>query len=315
MEGRPRRVAAGPVRPIVVPLWLGAERRGVERGAEAIASGLWDRLARSQHGGLDTRLLPPAMVPAPEPDDADQRRGQRDLAFLPEVSATCGRLADEVAATIARDELALILGGDHALSAGSIAGSARTAERLGVLWIDSHADLNIPESSPSGHLHGMGLAAALGNGPEALVRLSEPGAHVQAADICLLGIRDLDPFERDTIAGQEIWMLTMEEWSDRGLIAGLDDALAYLTGRGVDAVHVSFDLDVLDPVELRGTGVPVPGGLTYREAASLLRRLRGWDGPVCAVDWVELNPVLDPSGRSTRIAVELLATLLGATQR
>jgi arginase len=314
MEGRPRRVAAGPVRPIVVPLWLGAERRGVELGAEAIAAGLRDRLVR-ERGELATRLVSPALVPAPEPADADQRRGQHDLVFLPEVSETCGYLADEVAAAIHRDELALILGGDHALAAGSIAGSARTAERLGVLWIDSHADLNIPESSPSGHLHGMALATALGHGPEALVRLSDPGAHVAPADVCLLGIRDLDHYERDRIDDQGIWMLTMEEWTDRGLMAGLEDALAHLTGQGVDAVHVSFDLDVLDPLELPGTGVPEPGGLTYREAASLLRRVRSWDGPVRAVDWVELNPLLDPSGRSTRIAVELLATLLGATQR
>jgi arginase len=161
----------------------------------------------------------------------------------------------------------------------------------------------------------MPLAAAIGHGPDELVHAGGPGPHVHYEDVCLLGVRDLDPGERAFIERYGIWMLTMEEWTDRGPLDGLEMALTYLSARKVDAVHLSFDLDVLDPVVLPGTGTPVPGGLTYREASQILRRLREWDGPLTSVDWVELNPTLDPSGRSTDVAVGLLATLLGETQR
>jgi arginase len=161
----------------------------------------------------------------------------------------------------------------------------------------------------------MALAAALGEGPAALVDLGRPGAKIDPGDVCLLGTRSLDLGERALIAERGIWMLTMAEWADAGLLSGLDAALAYLTVRGVDTVHLSFDLDVLDPLALPGTGTPVDGGLTVREAARILRHLRAWDGPLRSVDWVELNPLLDPSGRSTTVAVALLAELLGVMAR
>jgi arginase len=160
----------------------------------------------------------------------------------------------------------------------------------------------------------MPLALALGDGPRALV--VPPGTQFLEPDaLCLLGVRDLDPGERELIRDRDIWMLTMDEWTDAGLLRGLDDALQHLQRQGVTAVHVSFDLDILDPLEFPGTGTPVPGGLTYREASQILRRLRDWNGPIQSVDWVELNPSLDPSGRSTWVAVSLLATLLGESIR
>jgi arginase len=141
------------------------------------------------------------------------------------------------------------------------------------------------------------------------------GPAASDGSICLLGVRDLDPGERLLIAERGICMLTMEEWHDLGIAAGLEQVLAHVTNQGVDAVHVSFDLDLLDPLELPGTGTPVPGGLRYREASQVLRLLHDWDGPIHSLDWVELNPTLDPTGRSTEIAVALLSTLLGESMR
>lgn len=309
------RFLIAPIRLITVPLWLGAERPGVELGAQAIEAGLHARWQRAQRQELLDRLRATTPVEVSTPEDALQWLNRKQLAFLPEVTAACEQVAAAVAAAVASGELAVTLGGDHALAAGSLAGVAQVAKRVGVLWLDSHADLNTPETSPTGHLHGMPLAAAIGEGPPALVQVGSTGPHVDPGDVCLLGTRDLDPGEREVIARRGIWMLTMEEWTDLGLLDGLESALAYLAARDVAAVHLSFDLDVIDPVVLPGTGTPVPGGLTYREASQILRRLREWDGPLISVDWVELNPALDPTGRSTEVAVGLLATLLGESQR
>jgi arginase len=312
--GTANRLVQGPVRPIGVPLWLGAERRGAELAPEALAAGLRGRWRAGERSALLARLEPGVTVPVADPADADARLDQRSLAFLPEVTAACAATAEAVATAVRDGALALTLGGDHAVAAGSIAGAARAAApgRLGVLWLDTHPDLNTPGTSLSGHLHGMALAAPLGFGVPGLGELGPP---VDPADVCLLGARDLDPGERRAIAERGIWALTMEEWTDAGLLPGLEAALAHLAARGVDAVHVSFDVDVLDPAMLPGTGTTAPGGLIYREASQVLRRLRAWDGPVRSVDWTELNPRLDPSGRSTEAAIGLLATLLGESMR
>ena len=315
--GTGNRLTAAPVRPIEVPLWLGAERPGVELAPAALSAGLRRRWTERERPALLGRLASEVTIPIATPPDAASRLHRRSLVFLPEVATACRALASEVAAAIGGGALALSLGGDHALSIGSIAGAVRAAapNRLGVLWIDTHPDLNTPESSPSGHLHGMALAAALGLGAPALAGLANPAPVVSPEDVCLLGVRDLDPGERRLIRERGIWALTMEEWTDAGLLPGLAGALAHLEARGVGAVHLSFDLDVLDPRLLPGTGTTVAGGLTYREASQVLRRLRAWDGPIRSLDWVELNPALDAGGWSTETAVALLATLLGETMR
>lgn len=308
------RLRVAPIVPIEVPLWMGAERRGADLAPAAIGQGLSERWERAERRELAARLRSRVAVPVREPDNADALIDRRALDFLPAVTEGCRATAGVVERTIANGDLALTLGGDHAVAAGSIAGAARAVApgRLGVLWLDTHPDLNIPTTSPSGHVHGMALAAPLGFGVPGLGELGPP---VDPADVCLLGARDVDPGERRAIAARDIWMLTMEEWTDTGLLTGLEQALAYLGARGVDAVHVSFDVDVLDPAMLPGTGTTVAGGLIYREASQVLRRLHAWDGPIISVDWTELNPLLDPSGRSTDAAIALLATLLGETIR
>ncbi len=311
------RLAQAPIRPLLVPLWLGAERRGAEEAPAALDRGLRRRWAVRERPALLARLGPSETIPVASPTAADRGLDRRRLAFLPAVAAAGRRLAEAVEGAVRDGALALSLGGDPALSAGRIAGAARAAApgRLGVLWLDTHPDLNTPETSPSGHLHGMALAAPLGLGAAALTQLAGSGPAVRPEDVCLLGVRDLDPAERRLIRDRGLWTLTMEEWSDGGLLAGLNAALDHLTGRGVAALHLSFDLDLLDPKLLPGTGTTVAGGLTYREASQILRRLRAWDGPIRSVDWVELNPALDPSGWSTETATALLATLLGETMR
>jgi arginase len=312
---RSSRLLTAPVQQIVAPLWLGAEQRGADLGAGVIAHDLRARWHRRQELSQLRRLLPDTTLVLHDPVAIERELGQRRLGFLNEVRSACEEIATATASSIDEGQLAVVLGGDHAVAAGSIAGAARSANRLGLLWFDAHPDLNTPRTSPSGHIHGMALAATLGAATPDLPPLVDTGAGLQPERICLLGIRDIDPGERRLIAELGIWMLTMEEWFDLGLIAGLDAALDHLGRQGVDAVHISFDVDVLDPVDMPGTGTTVCGGLTFREASSVLRRLRTWDGPVRSLDWVELNPLLDRSGRSVETAVWLLSTLLGESIR
>ncbi len=309
------RLRGAEIQPIVAPLWLGAERRGPDLGAGVIAKGLRSRWQRQQMTGQLARLQPEIALSLPETDHIESKLNQRRLGFLPDVHESCRQIADATSAAIDAGQLALVLGGDHAVATGSIAGASRASKRLGLLWFDAHPDLNTPVTTPSGHIHGMALAAALGIASPDLDSLAKLGNGIAPERICLLGIRDIDPGERRLIADLGIWMLTMEEWFDLGLLAGLDAALDHLGRQDVDAVHASFDVDVLDPVDMPGTGTTVCGGLTFREASSVLRRLRSWDGPICSVDWVELNPLLDRSGRSVETAVWLLSTLLGETMR
>jgi arginase len=184
-----------------------------------------------------------------------------------------------------------------------------------VVWIDTHPDINTPSTSHSGHLHGMPMAVATGiAAPELpeLCALAGRTPAVRAEDVCYLGIRDIDMAERRLIREHGIWTRTMEEWSDDGIEAGLALALDHLTAQGVDAVHVSFDLDVLDPSVFMASSTTYPGGLTMREASRVVRLLGAWDGPIRSLDWVEFYPNLDDvTGNGLKIAGHLLLTTLG----
>jgi arginase len=316
VPGRQENFLTRPIRLIHVPMWLGAEVFGAHLGPEAIDAGLRQRWSRQDHDypQLHRRLLPPVIVPVPAPDHALSRIDRRSLEFVSEIVASCERVAELVSVVIARGELPVVLGGDHSVSWGSVAGAARAAETLGVIWIDAHPDINTPESSRSGHIHGMPLAYLVGLcGPND--GASAVGSCLRPENLCYLGLRDIDPFERQVITDLGIRMVTTEEWMDVGIERGLAETLAHLGANGVDAVHVSFDLDVLDPHLLPGTGTPVDGGLDIAAAAQVLRWLHTSDAPIHSVDIVELNPLLDQSGGSTHVAVGLLATLLGELMR
>jgi arginase len=231
--------------------------------------------------------------------------------YLDEVVRACEQLAGAVSSAIEQSELALVLGGDHALSIGSIAGAASRCQRLAVIWIDAHADLNWPEVSPSGRLHGMSLAASLGRGPASVVDLHHPGPKLREQDACLIGIRLLDPGEEAWLQNDEATLFTMPEIDAYGPDAIMERVISRIRVSGADAVHISFDVDSLDPLVMPGTGTPVHGGFTYREAARILRLLHRSALPVRSIDWVELNPVLDRSNASAEVAAGLLAVALG----
>jgi arginase len=319
------RLRNGPVQPILVPLWYGCERPGVDQAPALLDAALRHRWREREDIELASRLQESVTVEIPDVPGALERRDRHDLAFLPAIAVASARLADEAERAVASGALALTIGGDHAVAAGSLAGSARAVRRLtgpdgqlgrlGVIWVDTHADLNTPATSPSGHIHGLPLATSLGIGPEELTSLAGGPPAVAAADVCLVGVRDLDPGEQAVIREHGIWTRTMEEWDDDGIREGVLAAIAHLRERGVAAVHLSFDVDVIDPVDLPATGTICPGGLTSREAARVLRLIRDADLPLVSADVVELDPTRDHDDLYLWTTTILIATLLGETQR
>ena len=307
--GGPNRLAGAEIAPIAVPLSLGVNEFGPELGPFALDAGLRRRaaltgLANGRLGPLTLVDVPPSLRP---PDFGDARLKNRD----PLLTAS-KRIARYVRAAIDDGRLALVLGGDHALSVGSIAGAAGGCARLGVLWIDSHADLNTPETTPSGNVHGMAMAVSLGHGDRGLTTVAGAAPKLRPGDVTMIGLRDCDPGEEAFLAEHPLRVYRMAQIDALGgFVAVLARAIAELQASGVDAVHLSFDLDVLDPSCFTATGTPVPGGLIVREALAGLRLLRESALPIRSVDWVELNPLLDTRGASTDVALRLLGELLG----
>jgi len=303
------------MQPIAVPLWYGSEVPGADHGAITLRDGLEQRWLDGHYNTLLSRLEPPITIPVEDVPRARARLHQNDLVFLEAIDNVNTALAEAVDETIKRGHLPIVLGGDHSLAMGSIAGAVRNAEKVGVLWIDTHPDINTPGGSLTGHIHGMPMAVALGAARNELPRSTNLAGVVpmlQPDQIAYLGIRDIDLFEENIILEREIFARSMDEWSDVGIIAGLEAALAHLVNAGVDAIHLSFDVDVLDPGIFPGTGTRYPGGLTIREASQVLRYLGAWtEIPIRSMDFVELNPMLDTSGHSTHAALHLLATALG----
>lgn len=308
------RLTWASIQPLLVPLWLGSENPGAEKGARLLADELAERWNRPDRAHLAERLLEPEIIPSAVPADASTRLHRQSLEFLPEVLATSHSLADHVATVIGGGDFPVTLGGDHAIAIGTIAGAARACTKLGVIWFDTHPDINTPSTSPSGHIHGMPLAIAIGEAQAelpSLTALVDRVPMVAPENVCMLGIRDIDPAEATRIRDLGIWALSMDEWSDLGIMEGVRAALQHLRATKVDGIHISFDVDVLDPTIMPGTGTRWPGGLTVREASRALRELAEWDLPIHSLDFVELNPDLDPAGTSVLVATSLLATALG----
>jgi arginase len=292
-----------PVRIIGVPTDYGASRRGVDMGPSAIRyAGLAAELDALGPGVADVGDLP-----APRIEEASRADpGRPDARYLDAIESVCGRLADEVAGAVGGGETPLVLGGDHSLAIGTLAGASRGAD-LGVVWFDAHGDFNTPETTPSGNVHGMSLAAALGRGEFETSSWARAGG-LDAANVALVGVRDLDPEERRALQGSDVRVFTMSDIDDRGITAVVDDALG-VASSGTDGVHVSLDVDWLDPTEAPGVGTPVRGGVTYREAHAALERVADVD--LQSLELVEVNPILDDHNRTAELAVELAASALG----
>ena len=283
-----------------VPMDLGQSRRGVDMGPSALRyAGLKRRLAE-----LGCEIKDCGNVEIPVRDTLESAGG---MAFLPAVVAACEAIYRVGVETLAAGHVPIYLGGDHSMAVGTVGASARH-ERTGVLWIDAHGDFNTPETSPSGNIHGMPLAALTGLGAEELVDLGAPGAKVRAQDVMLIGIRDLDPEERGALRDSGAGVFTMREIDERGIARVAHEAAKRLAH--LPRVHVSLDMDALDPREAPGVGTPVPGGLGYREA-HLLMEIIAESVNVGSLDVVEINPILDQRNRTAELAIELLLSGLG----
>lgn len=237
----------------------------------------------------------------------DALPGTAGADFLPAVQQVCEATYDAACQAVLDNEIPLFLGGDHSLAIGSIGGVTHR-HPAGVIWIDAHGDANTPQSSPSGNIHGMPVATLMGEGFPPLVNLGRPGAKLQGKDLVLIGIRDLDEEEREWLKQSGIRVYTMREIDERGMSAVIREALQCLEHH--DRLHVSLDMDSVDPHEAPGVGTPSTGGLSYREA-QLLMEIIADSGRLCSAEVVEINPILDHGNRTAEMAVALITSLFG----
>ncbi|NUN47810.1 MAG: arginase [Candidatus Brocadiae bacterium] len=287
---------------IGVPMDLGGDRRGVDMGPSAIRyADLEERLEKIGHEVVDHGDI---AVPIPE------ARAIKDptAKYLPEIVRANKTLADVVAKALKDGFFPLVLGGDHSVAVGSLWGVTRVRKKVGILWMDAHADFNTPETSPSGNVHGMPLAAALGRGRDALVKNDDPASRIDPTHVVQIGIRDLDVLEKRALRNSGIHVFTMHEVDRYGMPAVIERAMAHF--KGCDHIHLSFDMDVIDPDEAPGVGTPVPGGLTAREAHLALEMIAETHS-IGSMDCVEVNPILDERNRTSVAACELIASALG----
>ncbi|EMA46774.1 arginase [Halococcus saccharolyticus] len=294
---------------IGVPMDLGADRRGVDMGPSAIRyAGLASTLGNIGRSCVDAGDL---TVPHAEERDPEARSIEANAKYLDEVESVCTRLADEVASSLDDGALPLVLGGDHSIAIGTLVGASRDAE-IGAIWFDAHSDVNTPETTPSGNVHGMPLAAALGMGTFADTPWANaPG--LREENVVLVGLRSVDEPERERIRDSAITAYTMSDIDQRGVVDVTEEALDIATD-GVDGIHVSLDLDWLDPSHAPGVGTPVRGGVTYREAHSALETVADRDadtGVLRSLELVEANPILDSHNETAELGVELVASALG----
>jgi arginase len=292
---------------IGAPMDLGAGRRGVDMGPSAVrVANINKRVASLGYEVEDLGNIPVEQQESLPPSAAHAK-------FLPQIAATCLRLARMVEAAAGEGKVPLVLGGDHSVAIGTVAGMSRHFRRkkkkLGLIWIDAHADMNTPETSPSGNVHGMPLACCIGMGPPELTRLFGYAPKVDAKHVALVGIRDVDILEKPHIKDSGVKAFTMRDIDERGLRSVMEHAIRIAT-TGTAGFHLSFDMDVVDPAYAPGVGTPVRGGATYREAHLAMEMLCD-SGQMVSLEVVEVNPVIDEVNRTADLAVELIMSALG----
>jgi arginase len=296
--------AAREVAVIGAPLDLGAGRRGVDMGPSAIR---YAGLCRHLEDALGIHVEDLGNVEAPVAEQTAM--GDDRARYLPQILDLCDRVAALVEAAARRHALPLVLGGDHSVALGSLVGMARLRGRGGVVWVDAHGDLNTPETSPSGNVHGMVLAAVLGHGGAAFARDGLALPALEPGRLALVGVRSLDDGERELLGRLDAKVFTMSEVDRIGIEPCMREALAHAAGAAF--LHVSLDMDAVDPEHAPGVGTPVRGGLSYREA-HLAMEVVAESGLADSMDVVEVNPILDRENETGRLAVELVASALGA---
>lgn len=290
------------IRVFGVPMDLGQKRRGVDMGPSAIRyAGLQQRLERLGHTVCDGGNIRAPIVE--EIQDIDPTHDDERAFNAASIARVCQSIYEHMQQSIAANETTIFLGGDHSLAIGTIAAAIERPERVGVLWIDAHGDFNTTQTTPSGNVHGMVVTSLMGTGP---VRIGK--RRLTPDQIAMIGTRDLDTEEKVALGQSGIKVLTMRDLDEKGMAQVIRTALEALGD--AEVLHVSLDMDSLDPQVASGVGTPVPGGLTYREA-HLMMEILADDGRVRSLDVVEINPILDIGNRTAEIAVELIASLFG----
>ena len=295
------------IRILGVPLDLGQERRGVDMGPSAVrAAGLNSALKNLGHQVEDAGNI---HVKIPE----EQHFGDQRAKYLNEIAVTCQEAADRIYQTLEAGYFPLSLGGDHSVAVGTQAGVAKfyrdREQAIGVLWIDAHADMNTPDTSPSGNVHGMPFAATLGMGPEPLSKIFGFSPKIQAKNCVLIGARNLDERERALVKDSGIQVFTMRDIDEQGMRTVMEKSLA-LASDGTAGFVVSFDMDVVDPSEAPGVGTPVRGGITFREAHLAMEMIAD-SKKMLALEVVEINPIIDIANRTATLGVGLVTSALG----
>jgi len=295
------------IRIIGVPLDLGQSRRGVDMGPSAMrVAGLEAKLEALGYDVEDGGNVPVAMLET-------EAEGDPHAKYLNEITETCTAQAELVIQTLEAGKIPLTLGGDHSIAVGTISGIAefyrRKKQRVGLLWIDAHSDINTPDTSPSGNVHGMPLGAIMGLFHSPLSDMYDFSPKVRPENCALVGIRDVDEHERENIRRSGVHVFTMRDIDERGMRAVMEEALR-LVGRGTVGYHVSLDLDWIDPEDAPGVGTPVWGGATYREG-HLAMEIIADHGRMLSFELVEVNPVLDERNQTAELAVELALSAFG----
>ena len=296
------------IRIIGVPLDLGQLRRGVDMGPSAVrVAGLQAKLEALGHAVTDAGNITVAVAET-------KSVGQENARYVNEIRDTCCTAAEMVVKSLEDRRTPVVLGGDHSVAAGTVSGVSefyrRQDQKIGLIWIDAHTDINTPETSPSGNVHGMPLAALLGLGPAGLADIYGYSPKVDPENVVLIGIRDVDPTERENIKRAGITgVYTMRDIDERGMRTVMEEALR-AAGRGTAGYHVSLDMDWIDPEDAPGVGTPVRGGATYREA-HLAMEIIADHGRMLSFEIVEVNPVIDERNRTADLAVELISSAFG----
>ena len=292
---------------IGAPLDLGAGRRGVDMGPSAIRSaGIHERVRELGYDVEDAGDVEASIRET-------QEVGDPRLRFLKEIRATCEALRDKVMGILGKGRMPVVLGGDHSIAMGTIAGVSRfhreKGGKVGLVWFDAHGDMNTPETSPTGNIHGMPLAVALGLGDKTLTGLAGAVPMVDGSRAAVVGLRDVDMAERENLKDSGIGAFTMRDIDERGMRTVMEEAIKRATS-GTEGIHVSFDLDGMDPDFAPGVGTPSAGGISYREAHLAMEMLADTE-MVISAELVEINPILDQSNRTAHLGVGLLQSLLG----
>lgn len=286
---------------------LGADRRGVDMGPSAVrVADLNERLEKLGYEVNDAGNIP---VRNPEMMQVQYSNAK----YLPEITVACQKLADQVEHALELGSVPIVLGGDHSIAIGSVAGLAafhhKREQRVGVIWFDAHGDMNTPDTSPSGNIHGMPFAAILGHGARELTHISGFAPKVHPEDCVLIGARSVDPEEATALKASGIRVITMRELDERGMSAVMDEAM-WLASRRTAGFHVTMDMDFVDPDYAPGVGTPVPGGPTYRESHLAMEKVAD-SGKMLSFELTEVNPVLDISNKTAELGVQLILSAFG----